>query len=151
LEVWTSRYQNRSLVGRHELLKLGVTRGLPRMPLRYQFVHTPQLAPPYWLFSENRRAVFEPKFRGHLNRSLGVGGALTMLQRAARDAGALTVVLLCFEDVRRGGVEDWCHRLVVSDWLAAGIRRLGIEGDVRMRGELPDPSLPRALRVGRGQ
>jgi hypothetical protein len=143
LEIWTSRYQNRSLVERPELLKLGVTRGLPKMALRYRFMHTPQLAPPYWLFSVNDRVVFEPKFRAHLQRSLGVAGALTMLRRATQEAERRAVVLLCYEDVRQP--EEWCHRLVVSDWLAAGIRHLEV-GSVRVRGELPDPSSPRPLR-----
>jgi hypothetical protein len=55
----------------------------------------------------------------------------------------LTVVLLCFEDVRRS--VEWCHRLVVSDWLAEGIARLGID-DVLVKGELDDLSSPRQPR-----
>jgi hypothetical protein len=132
-------------VGRQHLLKLGITRGLPKMPLRHEFVHTPPLAPPYWLFSELDRSVFEPKFRRHLDRSLGVAGALTLLRRAAEAGGASSVVLLCFEDVRRPA--EWCHHLVVADWIAEGIERLGAD-DVRVKGELPGPSSSRPPREG---
>lgn len=113
MRVWTSRYGNRELADRDDLVKVGITLGRPRFRTFYEWEWLSLLAPPGWLFGENDQRTFRQKFRAAVldpNRD----AILEALREVSDRHGGCDLVLLCFEDLRRPG---WCHRQVVGEWL----------------------------------
>lgn len=109
--IFTSRYSNPELAtGRYTVV--GVTRGKPKFPLKYQLAgNIIEIAPPGYLFNEYDRDRFTPRYYQHLD---GIGlphlnEILSGYERMGKD-----VVLCCFEDVRKPN--EWCHRLVFAEW-----------------------------------
>ena len=125
--IYTSRYSNPELrTGKYTVV--GITRGAPKFALHYPLSgNIIEIAPPGWLFHENDRARFTPKYFSNMD-SIGVqriSDILTMYEKRGKP-----VVLCCYEDVRKPG--EWCHRLVFAEWW---LKRTG-----EIIEELPDPS-----------
>ena len=133
MEIYTSRYSNPELVsGKYTVV--GITRGQPKFPLGYELAgNIIEFAPPFYLFEENDRAVFTPKYFRNMDR-LGISAAKDLLRPYA-ELGK-DIVLCCYEDVRNP--DEWCHRLVFAEWWAS---KTG-----RKIPELPDPSTPKRAR-----
>lgn len=126
--LYTSRYSNPTLFDKN-IVKVGVTRGLPKWNLPYELSgNIIELAPPGYLFSETDRERFTPQFFKHLDR-IGKSNILELLKRYGYGE-VEEMALLCYEDVRNPG--EWCHRLVCGEWIE---NRLGIHVE-----ELRDPT-----------
>ncbi len=134
LRIWTSRYQNKTLAEREDLVKVAITRGLPRFSLGYRYVRLQELAPSRELFDASRADImtdeaFREAYQAQL-QLLSLRGVLVLLDRAAREAGKNDLVLLCYEDLNKPGAS--CHRTMLTEWLAEEIHRAGIT-DVQVR------------------
>lgn len=125
--IYTSRYQNPELTtGNYTVV--GVTRGMPKFPLKYQLAgNIIEIAPPGYLFREYNRSRFTPRYFEHMDRQgyHKIARILDGYEQLGKD-----VVLCCFEDVRKPN--EWCHRLVFAEWW------LQKTGEVIL--ELHDPS-----------
>ena len=114
MKIFTSRYQNPELQSGNYTV-VGITRGAPRFPLKYKLSgNIIEFAPPGYLFSENDRAVFTPKFFAHLDR-VGIERAKSLLRPYL--SFNKDIVLCCYEDVRIP--DEWCYRLVFAEWWQA--------------------------------
>lgn len=125
--IFTSRYANPELKsGKYTVV--GITRGAPKFRLAYRLAgNIMDIAPPGYLFNENDRARFTPRYFKHMDR-VGVQNIYSVLRHY--ELLGKPVVLCCYEDVRNP--RDWCHRLVFAEWWKARTGEV-IE-------ELPDPS-----------
>lgn len=125
--IYTSRYQNPALKS-GDYTAVGITRGAPKFKLGYSLSgNIIEIAPPGYLFQENDRQRFTPRYFRHMDRT---GPAVIAKMLAFYEKLGKPVVLCCYEDVRNP--EDWCHRLVFAEWWQA---RTG-----ECIPELPDPS-----------
>jgi hypothetical protein len=115
MRIFTSRYSNKELAGRPDLVKIGITLGHPRFKLSYSLAtNYRSLAPTRTLFQCHDLAEFRPLFLKRLDE-LGAANILSFLHAISEEHGGRDLVLLCFEDLRSG--ERWCHRRVVAEWL----------------------------------
>ncbi len=111
MKIYTSRYSNPELKsGKYTVV--GITRGLPKFPLGYELAgNISEFGPPGWLFNENDREIFTPKYFDYMDR-LGIARVRQLLsyyKPLGKD-----IVLCCYEDVRKPN--EWCHRLVFAEW-----------------------------------
>lgn len=132
-KVYTSRYSNPELAtGNYTVV--GITRGAPKFPLRYQVVgNIMEIAPPGYLFGEYDRTRFTGSYFKNMDK-IGVGKIHTLISKylnLGKD-----VVLCCYEDVRKPN--EWCHRLVFAEWW---LKRTG-----EVITELQDPSTVKVPR-----
>src|SRR5260221_8170860 len=114
VDLYTSRYANKELARRPDLVKVGITVGKPRWPLGYPVESLDRLAP-WGLLQVFDRAEFTARYHAQLDRA-GVDRVLRDLQRISDAHDGQDLVLLCYEDVRKPG--EWCHRQVLAEWLA---------------------------------
>jgi hypothetical protein len=120
MEIWTSRFQNKALAARPELVKVGITVGQPRWPLGYEYERLPLLAP-YGLLHEADRERFTRAYCTRLDAA-GVAAVLAALQAISDEHDGRDLVLLCYEDLAKvypDGSLEWCHRVVFSEWWRA--------------------------------
>ena len=112
LKVYTSRYSNPELMtGKYTVV--GITRGSPKFPLGYRLDgNIIEIAPPGWLFNEYDREKFTQQYFRNIDK-IGIVKILSIINKYL-DLGK-DVVLCCYEDVRKPN--EWCHRLVFSEWL----------------------------------
>lgn len=126
-KIFTSRFSNPELqTGKYTVV--GIVRGLPRFRLKYQLAgNIRQIAPPGYLWNENDRDRFTPKYFHHMDQQSmnAIRAILNDYLSKGRD-----VVLCCYEDVRIP--DEWCHRLVFAEWYE---EKTGIKIE-----ELPDIS-----------
>ena len=111
MKLYTSRYGNRKLATRHDLLKVSLSLGLPRWPVKYEISsRLKPLAPEGQLFHVHDRERFKALYYTKMD-GLGVEYVRGLLEETSdgRD-----LVLLCFEDLR--GTGKWCHRRVFAEW-----------------------------------
>jgi len=130
MKLYTSRYQNPELkTGKYTVV--GITRSEPKFPLGYvKAGNIIEIAPPGYLFNENDRSVFTPKYFKHLDR-YGIQEIVRLLKPYT--VYGKDVVVCCYEDVRIP--DEWCHRLVFAEWFEARTGKKVVE--------LIDPSLPK--------
>lgn len=110
-KIFTSRFSNRELAsGKYTVV--GIVRGLPKFPLKYRLAgNIKELAPSYYIFNINDKAVFRSRYMRELDR-LGVERVYRMLESYL--SLGKDVVLCCFEDVR--DETQWCHRTMFAEW-----------------------------------
>ena len=110
MRLFTSRYQNKALADRADLVKVGITQGDPRFRLGYDLAaNLRALAPPRSIWGLDQE-TFRTRYTASLDE-IGVDGVRSMLERAG---GGADVVLLCFEDLNEPG--KFCHRRVFAEW-----------------------------------
>lgn len=111
MKIYTSRYSNPELkTGKYTVV--GITRGLPKFSLGYELAgNIADFGPPGWLFHENDRTIFAPKYFEYMD-GLGIERVKQMLSRYKLQGK--DIVLCCYEDVRKPN--EWCHRLVFAEW-----------------------------------
>lgn len=126
-KIYTSRFANPELqTGNYTVA--GIVRGMPRFKLKYHLAgNIIQIAPPGYLFHENDRERFTPKYFRHMDQQ-GANFIQNILNEYLREGK--DVVLCCYEDVRIP--DEWCHRLVFAEWYE---EKTGIKVE-----ELTDPS-----------
>lgn len=123
-KLYTSRYSNKDL--QHtDALKVGISAGLPRFPLKYELTaNLTQLAPGRAIFRMTDKAAFRRKYFEQLDR-LGIAMVEQLIKSVWRGNGEKDLILLCYEDVTcDDNSKNWCHRTYLAEWLR---ERLGYE------------------------
>lgn len=133
--VYTSRYSNPELkTGRYTAVRISL--GTPKWPIGYNLDAEMKDLMPFGLLGKfERYEDFERAYFDRLNQK-GVQRILSQLQRFERLGK--DVVLLCYEDIRKGP-DDWCHRRTFADWW---LKNTG-EAIPELFDPTPDPSKPR--------
>lgn len=133
--VYTSRYSNPELkTGKYTAVRISL--GTPKWPIGYNLDAEMKDLMPFGLLGKfERYEDFERAYFERLDQK-GVQRILSQLQRFERLGK--DVVLLCYEDIRKGP-DDWCHRRTFADWW---LKNTG-EALPELFDPTPDPSKPR--------
>lgn len=133
--VYTSRYSNPELkTGKYTAVRISL--GTPKWPIGYNLDAEMKDLMPFGLLGKfERYEDFERAYFERLDQE-GVQRILSQLQRFERLGK--DVVLLCYEDIRKGP-DDWCHRRTFADWW---LKNTG-EAIPELFDPTPDPSKPR--------
>lgn len=128
--IYTSRYANPTLRN-GDFTCVRISLGTPKWSLGYQLTEFKELMPFGLLNKYEDYAPFREEYFRKLDK-IGVDriyAKLNEFEKLGKD-----VVLLCYEDIRKGP-EDWCHRTAFAEWwlLRTGERI----------GELYDPTTPK--------
>jgi len=130
--IYTSRYYNPEMKsGNYTAVRVSL--GTPKWGVGYAIDGAINEIMPKGLFGsyDDDRPGFEREYRKLLERA---GVARIKSQLAAYERQGKDVVLLCYEDVRKGE-NDWCHRVMFAEWWK--------EKTGEVIGELPDPTTPK--------
>lgn len=130
--IYTSRFSNPELkTGKYTAIRISV--GSPRWNIGYQIAGSISELMPKGIYGkyDNDKAAYEAAYRGRLDY-FGVQHIRQLL--AACEQPDKDIVLLCYEDVRKGE-SDWCHRTMFAKWW--------FEKTGEVIPELPDPSTPK--------
>ena len=111
MNLYTSRWQNRE-VEHLDLMPVGISRGVPKFPVRYRYRRIGELEPDGWMFSIKSDARFEEVYRRKLER-FGAERIAELLRRVSDEEGGADLALLCYENVHAGEV---CHRRMFARW-----------------------------------
>lgn len=112
--IYTSRYSNPELkTGNYTPVRISL--GAPRWKTAYTLAGVIKELMPTGLFRISELEEFCPKYCKLLD-SFGVDIIREQLKHY--ESFGKPVVLLCFEDIRKGG-ENWCHRNVFAKWWQA--------------------------------
>lgn len=111
MRVYTSRFHNKQLRDRPDLVKVAITVGKPRGPVGFEFVEFNWLALYGRLFRIDDRGEFTVACFQKLDR-IGVAAIRKRLQEISDQHGGEDLVLLCCENLTKPG--EWCHRQVFS-------------------------------------
>lgn len=132
--IYTSRFSNPELkTGKYTAVRISV--GSPRWKVGYDINGAINELMPKGIFGKyETKAAFEVEYRKRLERVSVeyIRKLLTGYELLGKD-----VVLLCYEDVRKGE-SDWCHRTIFADWWR--------EKTGEIIPELPDPSPVKGVR-----
>lgn len=122
-KIYTSRYANSRLKS-DDVIKVGITRGLPKFGLKYQLAkNIIEFAPSYKIFHLTSKEDFSRAYKLQLD-TLGREKAMELLKEAGY-GGEKPLVLLCYEDLTCDDPKkNWCHRTYLAEWLRD---KLGIE------------------------
>ena len=133
--VYTSRYSNPELkTGKYTAVRISL--GTPKWPIGYNLDAEMKDLMPFGLLGKfERYEDFERAYFERLDQK-GVQRIFSQLQRFERLGK--DVVLLCYEDIRKGP-DDWCHRRTFADWW---LKNTG-EAFPELFDPTPDPSKPR--------
>ena len=133
--VYTSRYSNPELkTGKYTAVRISL--GTPKWPIGYNLDAEMKDLMPFGLLGKfERYEDFERAYFERLDQK-GVQRIFSQLQRFERLGK--DVVLLCYEDIRKGP-DDWCHRRTFADWW---LKNTG-EALPALFDPTPDPSKPR--------
>jgi|InofroStandDraft_1065614.scaffolds.fasta_scaffold39270_1 hypothetical protein len=133
--VYTSRYSNPELkTGKYTAVRISL--GTPKWPIGYNLDAEMKDLMPFGLLGKfERYEDFERAYFERLDQK-GVQRIFSQLQRFERLGK--DVVLLCYEDIRKGP-DDWCHRRTFADWW---LKNTG-EALPELFDPTPDPSKPR--------
>lgn len=140
--VFTSRYSNPELKsGRYTTVRISL--GTPKWPLGYSIdAEMPDLMPFGLLNKYDTYEAFKGPYFDRLNQK-GTQRILAQLRRF--EQRGKDVVLLCYEDIRKGP-EDWCHRRAFAEWWMNQTGELIEE----LYDPTPDPSTKRQAAPKRG-
>lgn len=133
--VYTSRYSNPEMkTGKYTAVRISL--GTPKWPIGYNLDAEMKDLMPFGLLGKfERYEDFERAYFERLDQK-GVQRIFSQLQRFERLGK--DVVLLCYEDIRKGP-DDWCHRRTFADWW---LKNTG-EALPELFDPTPDPSKPR--------
>ena len=112
MSIYTSRYSNPELKkGIYSAVRISL--GTPRWNVGYQLSGEIKDLMPFGLL--NKYELYEDFKREYFSRLDRIGVAkirsqLEMFENIGKD-----VVLLCYEDIRKGP-ENWCHRIAFAEW-----------------------------------
>ncbi len=109
VELYTSRWANREL-GRLPVVPVGISRGVPKFPVRYRYRRLDDLYPDGWMFGIEDDDRFNEAYRKKLDR-IGLDRIAAQLERISREEGGRPLVLLCYE-----ADPGQCHRSAFSSW-----------------------------------
>lgn len=110
-DIYVSRYANKELrTGNYTAVRISL--GMPRWPLGYELAGEIKELMPFGMKNIQNIEMFRPLYYQRLD---GFGFARIEAQIQKFFNLGKDVVLLCYEDVRKGS-HSWCHRTVFSDW-----------------------------------
>lgn len=130
--IYTSRFSNPELkTGKYTAVRISV--GSPRWAVGYQINGAMSELMPKGIYGkyDNDKAAYEVEYRKRLDY-FGVQHIREQLASFSRLGN--DVVLLCYEDIRKGE-NDWCHRTMFAKWW--------FEKTGEVIPELPDPTTPK--------
>ena len=110
--MYTSRYTNPELTAnpdKYSVVRISV--GYPRF-LKYKLAGTLKALAPVGYHKLTDKKEFRRRYVEQLE-TLGVEQIEQMFKEYEQEGK--TIVLCCYEDVRKGG-ENWCHRTMLADW-----------------------------------
>lgn len=111
MTIWTSRWNEKSLKDRTDLVKVGISLGEPRWPLPYKHLSLHLLNPLSIALKmqdgEARMSFFEKMQR------VGVKRVREVLSEIEAANPGKDLVLLCWENVWKG---EGCHRRWFAEW-----------------------------------
>lgn len=133
--IFTSRYSNPELrSGKYTAVRISL--GTPKWKIGYNLdAEMPDLMPFGLLNKFDRYEDFERAYFARLDQK-GVRRILSQLQRL--ESLGKDVVLLCYEDIRKGP-DDWCHRRTFAKWWQQNTGEVIQE----LYDPTPDPTKPR--------
>ena len=110
--IYTSRFSNPELkTGKYTAVRISV--GNPRWKVGYNITGAISELMPKGIFRKyETKAAFEVEYRKRLEC---IGAEYIRKLLSGYEMLGKDVVLLCYEDVRKGE-SDWCHRTVFADW-----------------------------------
>ena len=133
--VYTSRYSNPELkTGKYTAVRISL--GTPKWPIGYNLDAEMKDLMPFGLLGKFER--YEDFERAYFERLDQKGVQRILSQRQRFERLGKDVVLLCYEDIRKGP-DDWCHRRTFADWW---LKNTG-EAIPELFDPTPDPSKPR--------
>ena len=109
MKLYTSRWQNRALETA-PFVAVGISRGVPRFPVRYRYRRFPDLYPDGWMFGIEDGARFERAYTRKLDR-IGADRIGAALKKISDEEGGADLCLLCYE---KDPAE--CHRSMFARW-----------------------------------
>lgn len=113
--LYTSRFQNPELkTGNYTVVRISL--GAPRWKIAYSIAGAIKEIMPAGLLKIEDINEFAEKYYKRLD-SFGVDVIRQQLQQY--ESFGKPVVLCCFEDVRKGGINNWCHRTIFAKWWKA--------------------------------
>ena len=135
--IYTSRYANPELkIGNYTLVRISL--GTPRWRTGYTIAGAIRELMPSGLLNINDIGKFCRLYYERLD-SFGVDPIKQQLKYY--ESFGRPVVLLCFEDIRKGG-ENWCHRTAFAKWWKSrtgeDILELKDDSIFKVEGEVPD-------------
>lgn len=133
--IFTSRYSNPELrSGKYTAVRISL--GTPKWKIGYNLdAEMPDLMPFGLLNKFDRYEDFERAYFARLDQK-GVRRILSQFQRL--ESLGKDVVLLCYEDIRKGP-DDWCHRRTFAKWWQQNTGKVIPE----LYDSTPDPTKPR--------
>ncbi len=111
--IYTSRYSNPELkTGKYTAIRISL--GSPRWQVGYTIAGAINHLMPYGLLGtyDNDKLGYEREYRKLLDKA-GIEAIKTQLEEYTKLGK--DVVLLCYEDIRKGE-NDWCHRTMFASW-----------------------------------
>jgi hypothetical protein len=137
MEIYTSRFSNPQLnTGNYTAVRICV--GAPRWRLPYTIAGEINALKPFGLFGQSKYDNDKDGFRREYFKLLQNSGVDSIArQLSAFERQGKSVVLLCYEDVRKGE-NDWCHRIMFAEWWQ--------EQTGEVIEELYDPTTPKIVQ-----
>ena len=110
--IYTSRYSNPELKsGKYTTVRISL--GTPKWPIGYHLDTEMKDLMPFGLLGHyDTEEAFRPAYFKRLD-SIGTQRIFRQLQRL--ESMGKDVVLLCYEDIRKGD-DNWCHRRTFAAW-----------------------------------
>lgn len=111
--IYTSRYSNPELKsGKYTAVRISI--GTPRWQTGYTIAGAIKCLMPYGLLGtyDNDKLGYEREYRKLIEKA-GVSAIKAQLEEYTKLGK--DVVLLCYEDIRKGE-NDWCHRTMFAEW-----------------------------------
>lgn len=117
MKIYVSRYSNPELKkGIYTAVRISI--GTPRWQLGYKLAGAIKDLMPFGLFKDpryNDYETFKPAYFARLDK-VGLQNIAKQIKDLSEDGK--DVVLLCYEDIRKGP-DNWCHRTVFAEWWKA--------------------------------
>ena len=135
MKLYVSRYGNPTLrSGKYTAVRISL--GIPKWNIGYKLNGELKDLMPFGLL--NKFEEYEPFRDEYFKRLDRIGVERINLELEAFLSYGKDVVLLCYEDVRKGP-SDWCHRTASSEWMK---ERTGL-----VIPELKDPTTPKIPKI----
>lgn len=110
--LYVSRFGNKELqTGNYTAVRISM--GYPKWNVGYEIAGEIKELMPFGLFGIEDKDEFKRRYFEKLNKPSmfeKVSKQLKKFQESGKD-----VVLLCYEDIRKGP-NNWCHRTMFADW-----------------------------------
>src|SRR5215212_2148850 len=104
MEIYTSRWANKELA-HLDVVRVGISRGIPRWPLPYRYRLLRLLVPSRETFALQDFKEFEQAYLAGLEE-IGVDKSAWALQKISNEHSGRPLALLCYENIHAG---ETCH------------------------------------------